>query len=383
MSIGWRTPLPPAQSARWDMTRLVRSFVGPRGGKALRAGGDGADVMVRTYAEAGVDLDEKGAQVQALIGGLTFARRGTGKRVGPKGHYAGLVDFGRYALAMSTDGVGTKLLVANVMRRWDTVGIDCVAMNANDIVCVGAEPIAFVDYFAVDSYDRVVARQVGLGLNEGARQANVTIVGGEVAVMPEIVRGYDLAGTCLGFVPKNRILSGSAVRAGDVIIGLPSSGIHSNGLTLARRVMEEANLTVLDPVPGSGEPLGEALLRPTRIYVRPVLAAIRKHKVHGIAHITGGGLRNFLRLRETAQFRITDPLEPPPILRAIQSWASIEPHEMYQTFNMGMGMAIVAPKASARGLLRSLQSIGARVVGRVQRGRGVVHAPLGLSYDRY
>src|SRR5438309_11077613 len=225
------------------------------------------------------------------------------------------------------------------MRRWDTIGIDCVAMNVNDMLCVGAEPIAFVDYVAIESYDRDVAKQIGIGLNRGAELANVSIIGGEIAVVPELVRELDLAGTCFGVVRKSKIVDGRAIRAGDVIVGLPSNGIHSNGLTLARRVLRDASLTVFDKVGESGRPWGEELLEPTAIYVRPVLRALRRPTLHGMAHITGGGVRNLVRLKSNVEFRISDPLEPPSIFRALAQLGGIESSEMYQTFNMGMGFA--------------------------------------------
>src|SRR5213596_326180 len=311
--------------------------------------------MVRTYAEAGVSQDEKAAHIPALVSALTDRRRGCGRPLTKIGHLTGLVDFGAYALSLCTDSVGTKVLVAKEMRRSDTIGIDCVAMNVNDMICVGAEPIAFVDYVAIESYDREVARQIGVGLNRGAELANVSIIGGEIAVVPELVRELDLAGTCFGVVRKSKIIDGRAIRTGDVIVGLPSAGIHSNGLTLARRILRDASLTVFDKVGDSGRPWGEELLEPTAIYVRPVLRALRRAKVHGMAHITGGGVRNLVRLKSNVEFRISEPLEVPAVFRALQMLGGIAPSEMYQTFNMGMGFAIVAPEDAAKPIIRSLR----------------------------
>ena len=340
--------------------------------------------MVKSYAEAGVSQGEKADHIAALIGELTYRRRGSGRPLTNIGHFAGLVDFGSYALSLCTDGVGTKLLVANEMRRWDTVGIDCVAMNVNDMICVGAEPIAFVDYFAIEHYDHEVARQIGIGLNRGARMANVSIIGGEVAVLPEIVRGFDLAGTCFGIVRKKDVLTGQAIRPGDAIIGLPSAGIHSNGLTLARRVLRDANLTVFDRVGGAGEPWGPALLESTRIYVRPVLRALKRATIHGMAHVTGGGLRNLVRLKPNVEFAITDPLPPHLLFRELQALAGIEDVEMYQTFNMGMGFAVVTPESEAKDVVRALRpQVKAKVVGEVRKGRGVSVPSLGLAYESY
>ncbi len=340
--------------------------------------------MVMTYAAAGVSQDEKAAHIAAIVSGLTYRRRGAGRPLTRIGHFTGLVEFGRYALSLCTDGVGTKLIVANEMRKWDTVGIDCVAMNVNDMICIGAEPVAFVDYFAIENYDHEVARQIGIGLNAGAAMANVSIIGGEVAVLPEVIKGFDLAGTCFGIVDKRKAIDGRAVRRGDVIIGLPSRGIHSNGLTLARRVLRDAALTVFDPVGGTDQRWGPTLLEPTAIYVKPVLRALRNATVHGMAHITGGGVRNLVRLKPGVEFRITDPLEPQPVFREIQALGGVETAEMYQTFNMGMGYAIVAPEGRAKAIVRALRpEVRARIVGEVQKGRGVSVPSLDLHWDSY
>jgi len=340
--------------------------------------------MVKTYAEAGVDQSRKASHISAIVEQLTYRRKGLGKPLVSIGHFTGLADFGKYALSLCTDSVGTKLLVANLMRKWDTVGIDCVAMNANDMICIGAEPIAFVDYFAVEKYDEEVARQVGIGLNEGARQANMSIIGGEVAILPEVVHDFDLAGTCLGVVEKNKIVTGRAIKPKDVIIGLSSTGIHSNGLTLARRVFRDAGLSVNDPLPGGSDSVGQALLEPTAIYVRPVMAVLRKHEVHGIAHFTGGGLSNIVRLKKKVEFVVTDPLKPQPIFYAIQKLAKIEDEEMYRTFNMGMGMCVVAPEGEAKGIIRTLgKSVRSKVVGEVRRGSGVSLPSMHVRFSAY
>ncbi len=362
---------PPASVVLLESRELLYSAVHP-------------GVVVRTYAEAGVDIDRKSAQVAALVKELRFQRRGVGKPFGPKGHFAGFIELGRQALGLCTDSVGTKVLVANEMRRWDTVGYDCVAANVNDMVCAGAEPIAFVDYLVVDSHDAEMTRQIGVGLNAGAKDANVTIVGGEIAVMPEVVNGFDLAGTCFGIVDKAKIVDGHAIRIGDEIVGLASSGIHCNGLTLARRVLREAAITVMDAVTGSDEAWGPALLEPTRIYVPEVLDMVRTIGVTGLANITGGGLRNLIRLKPNVEFRLTDPMRPQVVFTALQKLAGIEDREMYQTFNMGMGLAVVArPTAAAKIEARYRKRLGAKVVGEVAKGRGVTVPHLGIRYESY
>jgi phosphoribosylformylglycinamidine cyclo-ligase len=257
-------------------------------------------------------------------------------------------------------------------------------MNVNDMICIGAEPLAFVDYVAISEYDREVAHQIGVGLNRGAEMANVSIIGGEVAVVPELVRDLDLAGTCFGAVQKSKIVDGRAIRPGDVIIGLPSTGIHSSGFTLARRILNDNALTIFDPIEGVGRPWGEALLEPTAIYVKPVLRALRRGKVSGMAHITGGGLRNLVRLKGNVEFRISTPIEPPPVFQALQRLGGIDDREMYQTFNMGMGFAIVCPKPAAANVMRALRpEIHAGIVGEVRKGKGITLPSRDLAWTSY
>jgi len=335
-----------------------------------------------TYAKAGVDIDRKSKSIAALVGHLKFKRKGFGRPVDLPGHFTGLIDFGEHALTLCTDGVGTKLLVADALRRWDTVGIDCIAMNVNDTICVGAEPIAFVDYIAIDRPDEKVTSQVGKGLEEGARQSNMTIVGGEIAVLPELVRGFDLAGTCLGMVEKKAIITGKSIRPGDALIGLPASGVHSNGLSLARRIFEKNRVGYGQRVKGLRRTVGMELLTPTTIYVKQVIGIIEDHEVHGMANITGGGLRNLIRLKEGTGFVIEDPMEPNPIFKVMQELGDVSDQEMYQTFNMGMGFAMVAPEDEADEIVKAAGK-GAKVVGRATKGGGIKVPSLGLSYDRY
>lgn len=341
--------------------------------------------MKLTYADAGVDIDKKSEAIDHLVRNLLFTRKGVGKRLELNGGYAGFVEFGKYALGLCTDGVGSKLMVANALHKWDTVGIDCVAMNANDLICVGAEPLAFVDYIAIDKPDEEMAHQLGIGLATGAKQANVSLVGGEFAILPDMVKGFDLAGTCLGWVKASKIITGQRCVPGDEIIGLRSSGIHSNGLTLARKVLEVNEILYDEKFPRLGRTIGEELLEPTRIYVRELLRVIKSCNVHGIAHITGGGLRNFIRLHPDLEFRIEEPFEPQPVYKILEELGNIADKELYQTFNMGMGMAIVLPPKSARKALGILHSrkVEAKIVGKVYKGKGVCNSKHGVEYSRY
>jgi phosphoribosylformylglycinamidine cyclo-ligase len=251
------------------------------------------------------------------------------------------------------------MLVADHMQDWSTVGIDCIAMNVNDLYVMNMEPIAFVDYIATDKLSVEKMAQIGIGLNEGARQANIDIVGGETASLRGLVNGLDLAGTCLGMQKKDKIITGSSIRPGDKIIGVPSTGIHSNGLSLARAVVEKyANF---EERLKNGRTLGEELLIPTRIYHESLQVAATC-TVHGMCHITGGGLLNFKRLSPYG-FLVDTPVTPPEIFSWIQKTGDISIVEMYRTFNMGMGYAYIVPADSVAGIQKVVK--GAKVVGEI------------------
>ncbi len=338
-----------------------------------------------TYAGSGVDIKEKEQAIETLLSSINFKRTGIGKPLG--GHYAGMIEFDNYALVLCTDGVGTKVKIASVMKKWDTVGIDCIAMNVNDAICVGAEPLAFVDYLAVDDPNPEITREIGKGLAAGAKLANISIIGGETADLPEIINGFDLAGTCLAYVKKKNIILGEKVSPGDAIIGLESSGVHSNGYTLVRKIVEINTLSYLDPFPKGfypGKTIGEVLLTPTRIYVREIVALLKIVKVHGLAHITGSGLRNLPRLKSTVKYVIDDPIVPPQIFTFLQKYGNIDDKEMYQTFNMGMGFSVVVAEDDVKETLKNLKKSSnakAKVVGHIEKGKGVEVPSLNILYE--
>lgn len=334
-----------------------------------------------TYARSGVNIDQKSEAIRSLVDEVSYRRSGIGQSVRIPGLFASLVDFGDRYITLATDGVGSKLLIAEELGRWDTVGIDCIAMNVNDTICVNAEPTSFVDYIAIDDPDPRITEEIGRGLQKGAELSDMEIVGGEIAVLPEIINGVDLSGTCMGFVAKDRIITGEACEEGDLIVSLRSSGIHSNGLTLARKVVEAAGLTMRDHVAGLSRPIGEELLTPTEVYVRQVLDITRTHTVHGLVDITGGGLRNILRMRRGLRYVISDPVEPSPVFKVIQDLGGVEDREMYQTLNMGMGFTIIAPTEDAEDI--ASRHPNADIVGRVERGEGVLLEPGNLLYDHY
>jgi phosphoribosylformylglycinamidine cyclo-ligase len=309
------------------------------------------------YAQAGVDQGAADAAVAGLVRALAGVELGRPSRQVPlPGHYASVIRIDeRTGIALSTDGVGTKLLVAEQLRRFDTIGIDCVAMNVNDVVCVGAEPLAMLDYIAIERAEPEVCEQIGVGLARGAELAGIEIPGGELAQLGDMVRGFDIAGACFGTVALDAIVDGSAVEPGDPVIGLPSSGIHSNGYTLARAALGDLALDD-DPEGRLGRPLGDVTLEPTEIYVKPVLELLRSEvEVRGLAHITSGGLRNLLRLGAEVGYEIDDPLPVPPIFELIAERGGVADEEMHDVFNMGCGFCCVvgaAHEAAAVELLR-------------------------------
>ena len=320
--------------------------------------------MVSTYSEAGVDIDASEKATEALIAQIKdVGRKGDGEAIKLDNGFAGLVKLGDGALAICTDGVGSKLLLAEEMDSIDTVGIDCVAMNVNDLICVGAEPLSFVDYVALDKPDEELMAKIGKGLAEGCRQSNCTLSGGETAILPELVNGFDIAGTSVGHVKQNEIIDGTKISEEDILIGLKSSGPHSNGYTLIRKLFD------------GDKDIGKQLVEPTRIYVKEIMNLIKQVDVHGIAHITGGGLDNISRINDNFQYLIDKPLPIPSVFDWLQEKGNIETKEMYRTFNMGMGMIIIVDKNDAE---KSLSLLGeyAQIVGSVKNGNGVNHSAI-------
>ncbi len=318
-----------------------------------------------TYAKAGVDSRHVRATHKVLAKRLesTFqTRRGkVGWPLFPIGHYAGLVDLGHgRVLSLHTDSVGTKVLVAQMMKKYDTIGIDCVAMCANDLICTGAEPISFLDYMAMSRPNRAIVDEVAVGLVKGAKEAGMAIVGGETAIVPELLsegEGFDLVGFAAGFCRKGDLVLGDRVVAGDALVGVASSGIHSNGLSLARRVL--LNKYELRDKPALLErSIGEELLEPTRIYVKPVRELVGRAVVHGIAHITGGGA--FLKLERVLRsgslgVDLDGLPEPPGIFRLVGKMGRVLEREMYRTFNMGIGLVVVCPESEVGKVVRAFR----------------------------
>jgi len=313
------------------------------------------------YDDAGVVSVSERPGFKALIAQLrkTFELRSSfGRPQVDFGLFASVVDIGQpVALAISTDGIGTKAIVAQLVDRYDTVGIDCVAMNANDVICVGAEPIAMTDYIAVDVVNDRLLEEIGKGLLAGARLANITIPGGEISQISEIIKserkgfGFDLVGTCVGVVERDAVVTGKAIVEGDVLLGLSSSGIHSNGLSLARQVLlERAGLQVDTYVDEFQQTLGEELLTPTSIYVLPVLQMLNERlPIKALVHVTSDGFLNLARVRSETGFVIDFLPEPHAIFSLIQQRGDVAPAEMFRVFNMGVGFCVVvSPEVANR-----------------------------------
>jgi phosphoribosylformylglycinamidine cyclo-ligase len=346
------------------------------------------------YAQAGVDIAEADEGVRALVEVLRTIDPGRpSASVLGSGHYANVLRVApNLGIAVCADGVGSKVIVAEQTGRYDTVGIDCIAMNVNDVICVGAEPLAVLDYLAVEQADPEVLRGIAQGLKKGAEEAGVEIPGGELAQLPELIRGhpsphgFDLTGACFGTVALDAIVTGEAIAPGDALIGIPSSGLHSNGFTLARRVLLEQGGLGLDERPGE---LGDAsvadvLLEPTVLYVRAVLELLRDPAVpvHGLAHITGGGVLNLLRLGSGVGYEIDAPLPVPPVFGLIAQLGDVPPAEMQRVFNMGCGFVAIVPAdaADAAVALLGARHPGTARVGRVTDQAGRVALPsLGLA----
>jgi phosphoribosylformylglycinamidine cyclo-ligase len=345
------------------------------------------------YAAAGVDTRQADRGVAALVSVLSAIDTGRERLSVPlPGHYASVIRIApNLGVALATDSVGSKVIVAEQARRFSTIGIDCVAMNVNDLICVGAEPLALLDYLAVESADSALLAELAEGLRAGAEDAGVEIPGGEVCQLPEVIRGhpspygFDLVGSAFGTVALDAIIDGSACAPGDALIGLPASGVHSNGLTLARRVLLEGARLAMDSRPEElgGASVADVLLEPTVIYVRAILELLRSDiPVHGLAHITGGGLLNLLRLGDGVGFEITSPLPVLPVFSLIAELGNVPPAEMWEVFNMGCGFCAIVPEAdAARAVeLLSARHPGTAVIGRVTESAGRVTVPeLGIE----
>ncbi len=341
-----------------------------------------------TYRSVGVDHQAISRSLRGFLRAVRPPRpSGHGRlRLGP-GHFSGLVQVGRETLALTTDGVGTKVLLAEQLDRWEEVGEDLVAVNVNDLSAVGARPLALLDYLAMPRPEERILRAIGRGVGRGLRRARCGLVGGETAVVPELHRAPDLSGTALGYFPPGRPpVTGERIRPGDVALGLPSSGFHANGYTLVRRLVEREGLRLGSPLPGGGAPLGRRLLAPSRIYTPAVEALLAEKIPVGLAHVTGGGVRNLARLRSGVGFLLEGWPKPSGLFRWVADLSGLGPEELYQTFNMGVGFVVVVRSSSVDRALATLARAGEPkvwVLGRAVATPGVHLPALGVRYEGY
>jgi phosphoribosylformylglycinamidine cyclo-ligase len=341
-----------------------------------------------TYARSGVDRGSISDALRALVAGTGYRPpRSSGRRLDLPGHYAGLVRIGRETIAVTTDTVGTKVRLAEELGEWEGVGEDIVQVNVNDLAAVGARPSVLVDTILCEVPNPRVFAAIGRGLGRGLRKGQVSLAGGETAVVPELVRGTDLGGTAVGFFPDGRRpVTGEKVRPGDVVLGIPARGFHANGFTLIRRLLRTRKVNLRRARPGARGPVGLELLRPGRIYVGASEAVASLPSTHGLAHISGGGVRNLVRLRDDVRFELDRWPSPRGEYEWLRELGHIETSEMYQTFNMGIGfVAVVASGAveATKHRLARARFADVRVVGSVVRGSGVSLPHLGLEYSGY
>jgi phosphoribosylformylglycinamidine cyclo-ligase len=320
------------------------------------------DGRAEVYRDSGVDTAEADKGLRHIVRRVqaTWPRHGMGRVVLPIGYFANVVEMDGTGIALCTDGVGSKTIIATMMGKYDTIGIDCVAMNVNDMICVGARPLSLVDYIAIDHADAAMLDAIGAGLCDGAQMAGVSISGGETAQLKDIVTGFDLVGMAIGRVDLDKVICGSDVRPGDIVIGVRSSGIHSNGLSLARRAFfENQKFSIDHKFDELGTTLGEELLRPTDIYVAEAMEILDNvGGVKALINITSDGLLNLARVDASVGFEIDQLIEPHPIFGLIQRFAGVAASEMYEVFNMGIGFCYVVTPASADLVLSILDKHG-------------------------
>ena len=331
-----------------------------------------------SYKAAGVDVTAgyKGVQLMKKAVQSTYTNAVISDIGGFGGLYAPQIQgMEEPVLVSGTDGVGTKLKLAFLMDKHDTIGEDCVAMCANDVICTGASPMFFLDYMALGKNIPEKVATIVTGVAEGCKKANCSLVGGETAEMPGFYPEdeYDLAGFCVGVVDKKKIIDSKTIEVGDKVIGLASSGVHSNGFSLVRKVFDVNEENLKEYVEELGKTVGEALLEPTRIYVKPILKLIEEVKVKGISHITGGGFYENLprMLREGVSLKIDkNSYEVPALFKLIASRGNIPERDMYNTFNMGIGMAVIVPENEVEKALNLLKEAGeeAYLIGEVVPG---------------
>jgi phosphoribosylformylglycinamidine cyclo-ligase len=328
-----------------------------------------AGAREETYKATGVDVAEADLGIHRIVERVqrTWPKSGTGRVVLPIGYFANVIEVDGAGIALCTDGVGSKTMIADMMGKYDTIGIDCVAMNVNDLICVGAKPLSLVDYIAVERTDAAMLDAIGAGLCKGAEMAEISISGGEIAQLRDVIHGFDLVGMAVGRVDLEKIIDGRNIAPGDIVIGVKSNGLHSNGFSLARRVLfENGKLGIDRKLDELGTTLGEELLRPTSIYVREAMEILSHVAgVKGLFNITGDGLMNLARGSAKVGYEIDKPIEPQPIFGLIQRYGGVSDAEMFEVFNMGIGFCYVVAPSDVQATLAILTRHGrdARPIG--------------------
>jgi phosphoribosylformylglycinamidine cyclo-ligase len=342
----------------------------------------------RSYASSGVDVAGRARALPELLRAARYrAPASAGRVIAAPGHYSGLIRLGRETIAITTDTVGTKVLLAQAVGRWEEVGEDAVAINVNDLASVGARPAAIVDTILCGAAEPAVFRAIGRGLRRGLAAGACSLVGGETALVGEIVRSLDLGATAVGFFPARRQpVLGARIRPGDRVLGIPSSGLHANGFTLVRRILRETATPLRRPRPGARLPLARELLVPTRTYSGAADALADLAGVVGFAHVSAGGVRNLVRLSASVRFLLDSYPQSPPLFGWLQELGGLSDREMFQTFNMGVGFFVVVRPRAVRAVRRRLAEVGVRdtvTVGQVVAGSGVEVPERGLRYLGY
>ncbi|ARD85689.1 phosphoribosylaminoimidazole synthetase [Ferroplasma acidiphilum] len=317
-----------------------------------------------------IDRKSQGEFVSNFLRQIKF-KRSDFKTINSLGGFTSLIDLGNFAVSFNNDGVGTKTIIAAETNKYNTIGIDCVAMNVNDAITVGAEPIAMLDYLSLKEMDNEIARQLGIGFNVGAQIANLNIVGGETAIVPDLVKNIDISATALGLIQKDQIITGEKISDGDLIFALKSSGLHSNGFTTVRKIIKDNEIDYEDQFPGDSKRVADVLLEPTRIYVREVLDAMSIVPIKGMANITGGGIKNIARMKDM-KYVIDNPFDVDNVFLRLMDMGNLSFSEMFEIFNMGMGYIVVIDPESKTDFLNIVRNrVPVKEVGHVENGSGI------------
>ncbi len=317
-----------------------------------------------------LDRKAQGEFVTNFLRQIKF-KRDDFKTVNPLGGFTSILDLGNFYLSFNTDGVGTKTIIASEAHKFNTIGIDCVAMNVNDAITVGAEPIAMLDYISLKDTDNEIAKQLGLGFNVAAQMANINIIGGETAIVPDLVKNIDISGTSLGILQKNQMITGEKINSGNLIFSLKSSGIHSNGYTTVRKIIHDNELEYAENFPGENKSVADILLEPTRIYAREILDSMNLVNIKGMANITGGGIKNISRMKDM-KYVIDNPVKPQNVFNKLMELGNLSISQMYEIFNMGTGYVVIIDEESKRDFLSLMRNrLEVQEIGHVENGSGI------------